>query len=553
MAEPKTGKRFSLKDRGQWLPAVALFLCLALFAMAAIVLVGANSEPVTGHQANVTSVSAQGDQGLKRLLLARGRSVVVNRDEDGPDPLKAGLEIITLDSDQSNFLFGRNPDRKTDADSASASSSSVSSSAAQSASADAGSQTADDDTDLYGAPDPKRVNHILYHPLGRAVLVVLPKWNAAQMEKHPLWDADPSMVPWPVMIRTTELLAPATQAPVPAQNKLPPLADGRMRLIAGDRLITYDRPHGTMWRDTRAKTAAEIKADKAQADLIKSMGGLEIDQDFVPLRRHWALPAQNGFPALDLGVITGLQSLTAPNLTPVLTTVDGRVILSRLIVTGGRPQPKAPVYVLSDPDLLNNLILSDPKRVVAALSLIDALMPPADKAGKADGAQARPDIVFNITFNALGFDHDLLHTLTRPPFIAAPLCLLLTGLALMWAAFSRFGPPRSEGEGPPLGRGVRVLADNAARLLALTLKEAKLAPAYARHVRDLVLKDRGYMQISQGQPPDDLAERIGQAHHTQDSYLDLKSRAERAMTVHQLIDITRRLHAWKTEIERAHI
>ena len=124
---------------------------------------------------------------------------------------------------------------------------------------------------------------------------------------------------------------------------------------------------------------------------------------------------------------------------------------------------------------------------------------------------------------------------------------------------------------------MQILADNAARLMGLTLKVTKLAPAYAQHIRDMVLKQRsgstnydvlkqrsgstyydalrssGYMQVSSQASPDELADRIGRAHGTTEAFLDLKARAEASLSLHQLIDITRRLYAWKTEIDRAHI
>jgi hypothetical protein len=218
-------------------------------------------------------------------------------------------------------------------------------------------------------------------------------------------------------------------------------------------------------------------------------------------------------------------------------------VLSRVIVTRGRPQPKAPIYLLSDPDLLNNQILADPQKVIAALTLTDTISPPAKTPGR---------VIFNLTFNGISTDHDLLHALSRPPFIAVPLCLLIAGLGLMWAAFSRFGPAREAPAEPPLGRGVKILADNAARLMAITLKEVRLGPAYADLVRDQVLKDKGYRLGVSAETPDDLAERLGLAQKTTDSFIDLKARAARVMTVHQLIDITLKLHAWKTEIQRAH-
>ncbi|HEX7800457.1 MAG TPA: hypothetical protein VF402_08920 [Asticcacaulis sp.] len=542
MARFSLPKSVNLKA-ADWLPGVALFLCLGLFAMAGVLLIGANADPVTGQSAYVTGVSAQGYQGLKRLLAARGHAVAVNRDEDGPARARADLEIITLDGDNANLVFGVDQDLM---DGASSSASASASSA--SASASSAGPAAPDRDYYYPAPDPKRADHILYHPLGKAVLVVAPKWSAARMEKHPLWDVDPTPIPAAIVRDNLEVLAPAEESVAPLMPgkpaDLPPPPPGRARLQSLRRLIVFDIPHYEIRRDARPRTAAEkAAAQKAAQALPKGFApGVDAANTDVPVRRLWRASGSVSGGAYDLGAISGFQSITAPNLQPVLTTQDGRPVLSRLIVTGGRRQPVVPVYVLSEPDLLNNTILADPQRAANALNLIEAL------------SGRRASIVFNLTFAGMGFDHDLLHTLARPPYVAAPLCLLLMGVTLMWAAFSRFGPPLPAPEAAPLGRGVRLLADNAARLFALTMKQPKLAGAYAQHVRDMVLRRRGSDGPAPGgEPPDELAERIGRAHGATDSYLDLKARADKARTVHQLIDITRRLHAWKTEIDRAHI
>ena len=73
---------------------------------------------------------------------------------------------------------------------------------------------------------------------------------------------------------------------------------------------------------------------------------------------------------------------------------------------------KVPVYLLSDPDLLNNQILAQPEKVGAALDLVDKVTPERKKNSR---------IVFNMTFNGLSFDRNLLHALSRPPFVAVPL------------------------------------------------------------------------------------------------------------------------------------
>lgn len=554
MAEPAADKKTLGQHIGArigkasgWLPAVAAFLCLCLFAAAAITLFDVNSVPKTGQKANATGLSAQGTAGLRRLLEARGHEVIVNRMEDGPLIEHGDLEIITLDDDGGTLTYAYHfdSDDTSSASSASVSSASVSSADAASESAASASVSASGDTDdetgngATQIPDPRRSKHVLRQPLGKVVLVVAPKWNAGPDPRNRYWDRGPTLVAAANVVESLGFLLPMSEVPAPKDDKqavarIKASPPGTQTVRNGDSLVTFDLASYVLKRDTRALSAAEMEAAaNGQKDL--------------PLKHLWTLkPTAEGtaFAApVSVGAITGLQSITGPNLKPLLVGPNGEAVLSRVIVTGNRPQSKAPIYLLSDPDLLNNQILADPQKVIAALNLIDTISPPADKPGR---------VIFNLTFNGISTDHDLLHALSRPPFIAVPLCLLIAGLGLMWAAFSRFGPAREAPAEPPLGRGVKILADNAARLMAITLKEVRLGPAYADLVRDQVLKDKGYRLGISPESPDDLAERLGQAQKTTDSFIDLKARAAKVMTVHQLIDITLKLHAWKTEIQRAH-
>lgn len=522
-----------------WLPAVAAFLCLCLFAAAAITLFDVNSVPKTGQKANATGLSAQGTAGLRRLFEARGHEVIVNRMEDGPLIERGDLEIITLDDDGGTLTYAYHFDSD---DTASASSSNVSSADAASESAVSESASAGDNADDAGngatqIPDPKRSKHVLSQPLGKVVLIVAPKWNAGPDPRNHNWDQGPTLVASANVVESLGFLSPITEVAAPKDDKataakIAASPTGTRTVRSGDTLVTFDEAVYTVKRDMRPM------AEKAVTGTA---------QTYEPAPHLWTLrPATGEAPfaaPLIVGAIRGLQSITGPNLQPVLVGPNGEAVLSRVIVTGRRVQPKVPIYLLSDPDLLNNQILSDPQKVIAALTLVDTISPPAAKPGR---------VIFNLTFNGISTDHDLLHALSRPPFIAVPLCLLIAGLGLMWAAFSRFGPAREAPIEAPLGRGVKILADNAARLMAITLKEVKLGPAYADLIRDQVLKDKGYRLGISAESPDDLAERLGQAQKTTDSFIDLKARAARVMTVHQLIDITLKLHAWKTEIQRAH-
>lgn len=548
---PKKGMMQRLGPATGWLPAVAAFLCLCLFGMAAVTLVNLNSVRKTGQKANAAGVSAQGVAGLRRLLEARGHEVELNRLEDGPVAEPGDLEIITLDDDGATQTYAYHFDSDDDSSSSAkserlvAESSSVSSETASTE--DSSAVSASSEAPKYGAaqiPDPRRSKHILTHPLGKVVLVVAPKWNAGVDPRNRYWDRGPALVELSNVRDSLGFLSPVTETPAPKDDKA---AAAKIAASPPDTrtvqnrnsLVTYDLNAYEIRRDARNRTDAEIKA---AAD----------GQKTLPIKHRWTLhpvAGEGGFTApVPVGEISGLQSITGPNLKPVLVGLNGEAVLSRVIVTGNRPQPKAPVYLLSDPDLINNQILSDPQKVASALNLIDVISPHTSHPGR---------VVFNLTFNGISFDHDLIHAISRPPFIAVPLCLLIAGLGLMWAAFSRFGPATEAPVTAALGRGVRSLADNAARLLAVTLREVRLGPAYADLVRDQVLKDLfgngGYRSGSSRESADDLAERLGNAQKTTDSFIDLKAHAAKVMTVHQLIDITLRLHAWKTEIQRAHI
>ena len=521
-----------------WLPQIAAFLCLSILAMATIALFDVNAEPKSPASAKVTSVGAQGFAGLRRLLEAQGAVVKLNRFEDGSKDVEHGdLEIITLDDDGGVFSgdidHGGDKVRNNNSASASDDSASASDSAAASSSDSAEARrrlrrmmSGGGEDDGYAVPDTRRVDHVLYHPLGRAVLVVAPKWTVtAATGPQARWGMAADVMGTGDVSNILAVLAPVTWKPIPvAQTPAPP----KVKVQGGDGDDeSADAPSAMLNRVPYVVTRAV-----APSDLVLSpaagQGGVAVPQ----------------MTSLRTGRIERLQSVTGPNLVPVLTGPRGEVLLSRVIVTGSRPQTAVPVYLLSDPDLLDNQVLADPARTLTALDLVKVLTPPASKASKA----ARPVYVFNLTFNALGFDHDLLHALSRPPYIAVPLSLLIAALGLMWAAFARFGPPRLEDLRPALGRGVRILADNAARLMAVTLKEAKLGPAYAQLMRDQVLKIRGYRQIDARESADDLADRISQIYKSTHTYSDLRAQAARVLTVHQLIDVALRLHAWKVEI-----
>ncbi len=510
--------KLTVPEARRWLPAVVLILCLSMFGMVAVAMFSVGADPESGPSSLPTSTAAQGYQGLKRLLLRQGHAVSSNRFEDGGEgaqPLRSDIEIITLNHDGLGTLRRMR-------------SASSSSSSSDSSSASASSQAEEQPTEA-NVPEKRRADHILYKPLGKVVIVVAPKWVSGPARGKPRWGSDPQPYPGHVLRRMLMVLSPV--ASIPSPN------------------VDYDEDdENAQWIRTEAPAGKEVY-DDGQTLLTYDIPVYDVRHSRLkgPITVKGAAGQSVFRTPLAVGTITDLQSITGPNLTPVLLGPNGEALISKVSVTQGRAQPVVPVYLISDPDLLNNQILADPKKVVAALEIISALAP----------GKARPSVVFNLTFNNLSVDRDLLHALSRPPYLGVSLSLILLGLGLTWAAFSRFGPPLPVAAGPALGRGVKVLADNAARIMAIAVKESQLGPAYAQLIRDEVLKARGHPLGNLQQSQDDLADRIGRLYGAADTYTDLKSGADKLLTVHQLIDYARRLHAWKeqigrSEIERAH-
>jgi hypothetical protein len=539
MALPK----ITLPKASSWLPAVVGLMCVCFFASAAAILFSVGADPESGPSPVVTSVAGQGFQGLRRLLTTEGHFTATNRFEDpaeskdgksGKDQVTRGdVEIITFDAFDSSFgdQMRQITGQSSSSDSASSSSgegaSSQSASQSDSGETPAKEEAAPADTNYGPAPDKRHADHVLYKPLGRAVIVILPKWQTLSARTNPRWGAGAHLITPAGISHEMTFLSPMSEVKTKrdetdddkenGKTPLPVAPPGKDNYDSGDSLITYDK----------------VDYDIRRAHSIGSL-------TLTPATGQGVFTAP-----LKVGRISDLQSVRAPNLVPVLLGPDGEPLISRLIVTDGRPQPKVPVYVVSDPDLLDNQILADPQKVATALEIIDRLSPSQTGNGK-----HRASVVFNLTFNNMAFDRDLLHALSRPPFVAVPLSLLLFGLGLMWAAFARFGPPRLAEAGAPMGRGVRILADNAARLMAVTMKEARLGPAYAQMIRDEVLRARGHTRAGPDESADDLADRIGRVAGTEDIYTDLKRRSASILTVHQLIDVTLKLHAWKAQIEK---
>jgi hypothetical protein len=134
------------------------------------------------------------------------------------------------------------------------------------------------------------------------------------------------------------------------------------------------------------------------------------------------------------------------------------------------------VYILSDPDLVNNLAFANRESAAAAARLVDAV---------AEDSEADA-FVFDLTLNGFGSGRSLLRFAFVPPFIGITLCLLVAGLLALWQAWMRFGPALKPGRAIPVSKAA--LIANSADLIKQARRELDGANAYVRSQRTAIAR-----------------------------------------------------------------
>lgn len=179
-------------------------------------------------------------------------------------------------------------------------------------------------------------------------------------------------------------------------------------------------------------------------------------------------------------VTTGFDDGSAPvrlSLPPDYIALNCKVCEDGLRLPDGNlllavSWPDYPVFLLAEPDLLNNYGLRDKAHGKAAMELLSRVAHYGD-AGY---------IAFDVTLNGFGKKKSILRFLFEPPFLAVTLCLVLAAILAGWQAFNRFGPPAQRAREIALGKNA--LIANGAELMKQAGKDHHGAGVYARHVRD---------------------------------------------------------------------
>jgi len=239
--------------------------------------------------------------------------------------------------------------------------------------------------------------------------------------------------------------------------------------------------------------------------------------------------APPGLPAVSLKHVEELRSIGGTRT--VLNALDHGPILG-LVRRAGQP-----VYILSEPDLMNNHGLADADTARAAVAIVASLR-------RGDGP-----VRFDVTLNGMGRDPSLLHAAFEPPLLGATACALLAALLIGLHAASRFGAPLRAGR--VFARGKTILAVNTAELLRIMGREGAMAQRYVHAARDLALIRLGARRFSAPEQ-DELLAILERNNGLGIQFAELAREAVDVQGGNALLRVAQRAYAWRREITRGY-
>jgi hypothetical protein len=332
----------------------------------------------------------------------------------------------------------------------------------------------------------------------------------------------------PVVVSRTRPMRPSAAAVVLAPDELlGPKAlqeypKGALTLIVPPKWLAAPDP----LREGFVRKIAPRRDDRAVQALLASYA----PTSRLAYRAGWSKPVLHGAGGplgpdvvLPLGRIDSLRTIEGSGWAPILADEGGRAVLAYSV--------KSPsVWVLADPDLLNNQGLRDLATARAGVAILNA--------AAADGQRT---LVFDVTLNGLERGRGLGRMMLEPPWLAATLIAVAAAILMGVHALARFGQPRRAGRAFALGG--RALVDNAADLARMARKEHELAPAYAALTRALVVRQSG-AHTEEGWL-DELARRRGAAAPSA-----LAAEAEAAKSRDDLLVVAQKIYDWRGEMTR---
>jgi hypothetical protein len=220
-----------------------------------------------------------------------------------------------------------------------------------------------------------------------------------------------------------------------------------------------------------------------------------------------------------------LQTVGSKDIEPLIVNARGATVLGKL--------KRSQLYVLADPDLLNNHGMGDERQARAALALLDFL--------NSTGATA---IRFDVTTNGLGRSRSPLKLAFDAPFLAVTLTIFAAMLLAGWQALVRFGPVRRPERAIAFGKAA--LVDNSAALIRKAGREAHLGGRYVDVIRDRAV---ALFRLPPSLDSQTLESRL-EALNPRRSFAATAQAAEQARNREELLGAAQSLNHWLEEVQQ---
>jgi len=323
----------------------------------------------------------------------------------------------------------------------------------------------------------------------KATLYVLPKWRAVQDKKHKGWVRTNGLLP---TFEPEGVLAPGIRFAVKRHlDKTPALKIADPDMAASVRFAT----------PAKLQVIAPLppaKDGKRPAPVTVQLRGSPDDEGSA-----------------------GASDKTYADLQPLITDGAGGIVLAQL----------DNMYILADPDLLDNAAMKRADNAAAALALLDWM--------NSTGAKS---IGFDVVLNGLGRTKSLLRLAFDPPILAMTLTLAAMVVLIGIRAAGRFGAPQPRARAIAFGK--TALVDNGAMLVRKAGKARRLGGRYAAVIRDQAVQAFGVSARLSPAEVDRYLDGLGGAA----AFTSLAAAAEAANSDSDMLAAARALHTWKREI-----
>lgn len=216
---------------------------------------------------------------------------------------------------------------------------------------------------------------------------------------------------------------------------------------------------------------------------------------------------------------------------PLVRDELGYALLFRTSIETG-DDTEGNIYVLSDPDVMNNHGLRKAENALFTINVIEKLR---------NGGP----VIIDEVIHGYAQQPSLLRTLFRFPLVLATMQVLICALLAIWAAMVRFGPKRAAP--PPIAPGKDFLIQNTAALLHYGGHHADALRRYLLQSIAAVRHALHAPALPAGQLTAWL-ERVRQTRGGTISLVELERDAHTADTPQRTVEVADRVYRWRMEM-----